>query len=47
LLRDDQPPPAPAWHLDELRKRIAAADATPEASIPLEDLRRELLGEDP
>ncbi|MGL6097250.1 MAG: addiction module protein [Fimbriiglobus sp.] len=47
LLRDDQPPPAPAWHLDELRKRVAAADAAPDASIPLEDLRRELLGEDP
>ena len=32
----------PAWHLDVIRQRIAAADANPGASIPLEELRAEL-----
>ncbi len=43
-LLDAGPPPFPAWHLDEVRRRIAAADADPNASIPLEELRRELKG---
>lgn len=43
-LLDAGPPPIPAWHRDELRHRIAAADADPSASIPLENLRRELKG---
>jgi len=42
LPRDDQPPPAPSWHLDELRRRIAAADANPGVGVSLDDLRREL-----
>ncbi len=33
----------PDWHPDEVERRIAEADAHPEASIPLEDLRRDLL----
>lgn len=43
-LLDAGPPPVPAWHLDVVRQRAALADADPGASIPLEDLRRELLG---
>ena len=35
--------PIPEWHRDEIEKRIAAADANPGSSIPLETLRRELL----
>ena len=46
-LLDDGPPPVPAWHLEEVRRRIAAVDADPAASIPLEELRRELLEEQP
>ena len=37
--------PTPDWHLQEVRQRIAEADAHPEASIPLEQLKRELRGE--
>ena len=43
-LLDVGPPPAPAWHLEEVRRRVAAADADPAASIPLDELRRELRG---
>ncbi len=43
-LLDDGPPPIQSWQLDEVRRRIAAADAAPEASIPLEELRRQLKG---
>ncbi len=42
-LLDAGPPPVPAWHMDEVERRIAAADAHPDASIPLEELRRDLL----
>ena len=42
-LLDAGPPPTPAWHLDVVRQRIAAADADPAASIPLEQLRAKLL----
>ena len=44
-LLDAGPPPVTEWHLDEVRRRVAAADADPAASIPLEALRRELLGD--
>lgn len=37
------PPPAPAWHLDEVRRRLADAELNSAASIPIEELRRELL----
>ena len=33
-LLDIGPPPVPAWHLEEVRRRVAAADADPAASIP-------------
>lgn len=46
-LLDAGPPPVPAWHLDIIRQRIAAADANPGASIPFEELCRELLAEEP
>ena len=46
-LLDAGPPPIPAWHLEEVRRRIAAANADPGASIPLEELRRELRGGQP
>ena len=39
-LLDAGPPPIQSWHMAEVRRRIAAADADPEASIPLEELRR-------
>ena len=35
----------PEWHREEVRRRIAEADAFPEAMIPLETLRRELLAD--
>jgi len=34
--------PIPEWHREELEKRLAAADATPEAAIPWEDVKRRL-----
>ncbi len=43
-LLTDGPPPAPAWHLDEVQRRVALADADPAASIPLDELKRELRG---
>ena len=33
------PQPIPEWHLRELEKRIASADANPEAGIPWEVAR--------
>ena len=41
-LLDVGPPPVPAWHLEEVQRRIAAAHANPTASISLEELRQEL-----
>ena len=32
----------PQWHREELERRIAAADAAPEAFIPWEDVKAEL-----
>jgi putative addiction module component (TIGR02574 family) len=46
-LLDAGPPPVPAWHREEVRRRMAAADADPTASIPLEELRRQLRGNRP
>lgn len=37
--------PIHQWHSKELAKRIARADAEPSTSIPLEQLRAELLPE--
>jgi putative addiction module component (TIGR02574 family) len=37
-------PPLPEWHAREVARRIARADAEPGTAIPLEQLRRELLG---
>jgi len=34
--------PVPEWHREELEKRIAAADAEPDAAIPWEDVKRRL-----
>jgi len=39
LLQNDDPQPVPEWHLDLLRSRLASADANPQASISLEELR--------
>ncbi len=43
-LRDDGVAVTPQWHLDEIQRRIATADANPSASIPLEEFRRQLKG---
>lgn len=34
--------PIPAWHREELERRLAAADADPEAAIPWEEVKRRL-----
>jgi len=34
--------PIPDWHRDELERRLAAADADPEAAIPWEEVKRRL-----
>ena len=47
LLQAGQSPPMPAWHREELARRVARADADPGASIPLDELRRELRGPTP
>jgi putative addiction module component (TIGR02574 family) len=43
LLDSNNLPPIPEWHVRELEQRIAEADSHPEAAIPLEQLRAELL----
>jgi len=43
-LLDEGTPPIQPWHMEVVRRRIAAADAAPDASIPLDELRRELKG---
>ena len=43
-LRDNGAAIMPQWHLDEIQRRIAAADANPTASISLEDFRKQLKG---
>ena len=34
--------PVPDWHRDELERRLAKADADPEAAIPWEEVKRRL-----
>lgn len=34
--------PVPEWHREELERRLAAADAEPDAAIPWEDVKRRL-----
>lgn len=34
--------PVPEWHREELERRLEAADASPEAGIPWEQVRQEL-----
>ena len=34
----------PDWHLQELERRIAAADANPDAGIPWEEIKERLGG---
>jgi len=34
--------PVPAWHREELDRRLAAADANPDAAIPWEEVKRRL-----
>jgi putative addiction module component (TIGR02574 family) len=43
-LPDDAPFAPPAWHLRELERRIAAADADPAAAEPWEAVRARLSG---
>ena len=38
-------PPMPDWHRLLLAERIAEADREPEARIPLDEVRRKLLGD--
>lgn len=37
-LPEDAPFTPPAWHVQELERRIAAADANPEATEPWQDV---------
>lgn len=37
--------PVPEWHRQELDRRLAAADAAPDAGVPWERVRARLLGE--
>jgi putative addiction module component (TIGR02574 family) len=34
--------PIPDWHREELERRLAAADADPDAAIPWEEVRQRL-----
>ena len=34
--------PVPDWHREELDRRLAAADANPDAAIPWEEVKRRL-----
>jgi putative addiction module component (TIGR02574 family) len=34
--------PVPNWHRQELERRLAAADADPDAAIPWEEVKRRL-----
>jgi len=49
LIWDSIPEPEetalPEWHLREVERRVAAADANPEEGVPLESIRSRLLGE--
>ena len=46
-LLDTGAPPIQAWHLEEVRRRIAAADADPQGLIPVAESRRQLKGSRP
>jgi putative addiction module component (TIGR02574 family) len=37
--------PLPAWHCEELERRLAAADASPEAGIPWKQVKARLRGQ--
>lgn len=37
--------PVPDWHREELERRLAKADADPEAAIPWDEVRKRLRGE--
>lgn len=37
--------PVPDWHREELERRLAKADAEPEAAIPWEEVKQRLNGE--
>lgn len=41
-LPDDAPLVPPDWHIQELERRVAAADADPDSSIPWEVVRDRL-----
>lgn len=47
LLDSDKLPPIPAWHIRVLEQRLADADSHPETAIPLDQLRDELLRDQP
>ena len=36
--------PVPEWHKEELNRRLAAADADPDAGIPWEEVKERLSG---
>mgnify|MGYP001010087958 CR=1 FL=1 len=42
---DAVPSPLPEWHVRELEKRRAAADADPAAGVPWEQVKARLLSE--
>ena len=42
---DSQLVALPEWHLQELARRVAEADANPNAAVPWETVRARLLGE--
>lgn len=41
-IADSEALPVPEWHRQELERRLAAADANPEAGIPWEQVRKGL-----
>lgn len=45
LLDSGNLPPPPEWHRREVASRIAHADAEPGTAVPLDQLRKELLGD--
>jgi len=44
-LSESEPPEIPQSHRDELDRRLAAADADPDAAVPWEEVRARLRGE--
>ncbi|MGL6094872.1 MAG: addiction module protein [Fimbriiglobus sp.] len=40
----DVPPPIPEWHIRELERRLADAEANPQPGIPWEEFKVEFLG---